>query len=73
MVLEAVLLAQLVGTMQECTSPNGMKYYSTTAMGCEWPMTSTTTTMSLAKCEDGWTMILALSGYKCARELKDPR
>lgn len=88
MILEAVLLAQLTGTMHECIGPSaqsGIKYYST---HCEDMLATPTGPLSdnmsitgglsitnapMPKCDDGWQLVLDAGGQPmCAHEVKGP-
>lgn len=85
MILEAILLAQLTGTMHECnsgTAESGLKYYSTNcpavgeAMGGSVSVTQTGPT----NCDEGYELVLRVyemttrptASAWCARDLKIP-
>ena len=79
MILEAVLLAQLTGTMQECASDiavSGIKYYSTNCPLMQQMITGTNATSSAApspSCPDGYTLMADLMMHpKCAKDIIEP-
>lgn len=79
MILEAVLLAQLTGTMRECatdaTSTSGIKYYSTDcpAIGGLSITNGTTGITAGPTCPDGYTLMAdVMMQPKCARDIIDP-
>jgi hypothetical protein len=68
MILEAVLLAQLTGTLPRCQNPN---IYSNV---CEfWDTTTTTSAAPQPSCPDGYTLMSDLMMHpKCAKDIIEP-
>lgn len=74
MILEAIFLVQLTGTMHECVgnSATGIKYYST---NCSLIGDGTTTNSAAPSpsCPDGYALMSDLMMHpKCARDIIEP-
>lgn len=72
MVLEAVLLAQMICPSEGMVPLNG----GPTCVPIGTPMdhmnNSLPVTASIARCKDGWTLVLLNNVPKCAKEIEQP-